>query len=125
MMKDRRLQVMAENQALMMRAMAEFLLAQRGVEGKAPLSVHVEKLALKIASRGEDLQELIDDGFLAVEVWRRANPLNYYRNLGSHAQMRDDQSMPKITVAAKVAVSAFITACEVDDQQPTQNDLSS
>lgn len=68
MMKDRRLQIMAENQALMMRAMAEFLLAQRGAEGRPPLPPHVEKLALKIASRGEDLQEMIDDGLFALEL---------------------------------------------------------
>jgi hypothetical protein len=74
MMKDRRLQVMAENQALMMRAMAEFLLAQRGGEGKPPLPLHVEKLALKIASRGEDLQEMIDDGFFAIEIMEQSIP---------------------------------------------------
>jgi hypothetical protein len=68
MMKDRRLQTIAENQALMMRAMAEFLLAQCGTQGRPPLPPLVEKLALKIASRGEDLQQMIDDGFFALEI---------------------------------------------------------
>lgn len=68
MMKDRRLHIMAENQALMMRAMAEFLLAQRVDEGKPRLPPHVEKLALKILSRGQDLQDMIEDGLFSLEA---------------------------------------------------------
>jgi hypothetical protein len=68
MMRDRRLHIMAENQALMMRAMAEFLLAQRVDEGNPRLPPHVEKLALKILSRGQDLEDMIEDGLFSLEA---------------------------------------------------------
>jgi len=67
-MRDRRLHIMAENQALMMRALAEFLLAQRVGEGKPRLPPHVEKLALKILSRGQDLEDMIEDGLFSLEA---------------------------------------------------------
>lgn len=66
MMRDRRVQTLAENQVLIMRALFDLLMHVRPGESTSP--EHFRKLAAELAHRKDDLQELIEDGYFQAEV---------------------------------------------------------
>lgn len=70
MMRDRRVQTLAENQVLIMRGLFDLLMHARKGDMN---SEHFGKLAVQIAARSDELQDMIEREYFVSEV--RFSPL--------------------------------------------------